>query len=57
MSRHDEQARETPARNEEADYLRGRVEELENENVHLKISKQASEQIINQMNTERKEFI
>ncbi len=57
MSRHGEQARETPAQPEEVEYLRSRVEELENENVHLKISKQANEIVINQMNTERKEFV
>ena len=38
MSRYDEQARETPARNEEAELLRQRVEDLENENIHLKMA-------------------
>jgi DNA repair exonuclease SbcCD ATPase subunit len=57
MSGQGKMHRETPARNEEADYLRGRVEELENENVHLKISKQANEMVINQLNSERKEFV
>ena len=56
MSRHDEQARETPARNEELELLRERVEELETENIHLKISKQANETVINHMTSERKEF-
>jgi chromosome segregation ATPase len=57
MSRHDEQARETEAHNEETEYLAKRVEELENENIHLKISKAANEQVINQLNAERKEFL
>ena len=57
MSRHDEQARETEARDEKAEYLAKLVEELENENVHLKISKAANELIINQLHSERKEFI
>jgi hypothetical protein len=56
MSRHDEQARETPARTEELELLRERVEELEIETLHLKISKQANEIVINQMNNERKEL-
>ena len=56
MSRHDEQARETPARDGELEMLRERVEELETENIHLKISKQANEAVINQMTSERKEF-
>jgi hypothetical protein len=57
MSRQAEQARETPARDEEAEYLAKRVEELENENIHLKISKAANEQVINQLHGERKEYI
>lgn len=57
MSRHDEQAHETPAHNKEAAYLAQRVEELENENIHLKISKAANEQVINQLHSERKEYI
>jgi peptidoglycan hydrolase CwlO-like protein len=57
MSGHDGQARETPARDQEAEYLAKRVEELENENIHLKISKAANEQVINQLNSERKEFM
>ena len=57
MSRHDEQARETETRNEETEYLAKRVEDLENENIHLKISKAANEQVINQLNVERKEFL
>ena len=57
MSRQDEQARETPTRDDEVDVLRQRVEDLENENIHLKISKQANELVINQLNAERKEFI
>ena len=57
MSGHDEQARETEARNEEAEYMAKRVEDLENENIHLKISKAANEQVINQLNAERKEFL
>lgn len=57
VSRQDEQARETPARQAEMELLRGRVEELENEAIHLKISKAASEQIINQLHAERKEYM
>jgi hypothetical protein len=57
MSRQTEQARETPARDEEAEYLAKRVEELKNENIHLKISKAANEQVINQLHSERKEYI
>ena len=57
MSRHDEQARETEARDERTEYLAQRVEELETENIHLKISKAANEQVINQLNPERKEFL
>ena len=57
MSRHDEQARETEARDEKTEYLAKRVEELENENVHLKISKAANEIVINQLHSERKEFM
>lgn len=57
MSRHDGQARETEARDEKAEYLARRVEELENENVHLKIGKAANEMVINQLHAERKEFM
>ncbi len=57
MSRHVEQARETEQPREEERYLLERVEELENEVIHLKIDKAAKEQVINQMNVERKEFI
>jgi hypothetical protein len=57
MSRHDAPARETGQPDEKVDYLRERVEELENENIHLKIGKAANEQVINQMSAERKEFI
>ena len=56
MSRHGEQARETPARDEEVEFLRQRVEDLENETIHLKISKAANEQVINQLNAERKDY-
>ncbi len=56
-SRHDEQARETEARDEKAQYLARRVEELENENVHLKIGKAANEMVINQLHAERREFM
>jgi hypothetical protein len=56
MSRHEEQMREALARDEELEMLRERVEELETENIHLKISKQANETVINQMTSERKEF-
>jgi hypothetical protein len=57
MSRHNEQARETEARDKKDEYLAQRVEELENENIHLKISKAANEQVINQLNSERKDYI
>ena len=57
MSRHDEQARETEAPDKKDEYLARRVEELENENIHLKISKAANEQVINQLNSERKDYI
>jgi hypothetical protein len=57
MSRQNEQARETEARDEKAEYLTRRVEELENENIHLKISKAANEQVINQLHAERREFM
>src|SRR5919206_1296198 len=61
MSRHDEQHRETEQPSENEQYLRGRVEELEDEIINLKIDKQAREQIIKQMNTqmtaERQQFI
>ena len=57
MSRHDGQARETEARDERAEYLARRVEELENENVHLKIGKAANEMVINQLHAERREFM
>jgi hypothetical protein len=49
--------RETEQQSEEMSWLQERIEELEDENVQLKIDKQAREQIINQMNGERKEFI
>jgi ATP-dependent Lon protease len=52
-----ESKRETEQPSEEAEWLRGRVEQLEDENIQLKIDKQAREQVINQMNSERKEFI
>ena len=52
MSRHDEQARETEARDEKTEYLAKRVEELENENIQLKIDKQARDQFISEMNGE-----
>ena len=57
MSRQNEQARETEAPDIKDDYLAQRVEELENENIHLKISKAANEQVINQLNSERKDYI
>ena len=49
MSRQGEQARETPAQGKETELLRQRVEDLENENIHLKISQQANEKVINQV--------
>src|ERR671938_809459 len=61
MSRHDEQHHETEQPSENDQYLRERVEELEDEIINLKIDKQAREQIIKQMNTqmttERQQFI
>lgn len=57
MSRHDEKPRVTEQPNEEASQLREKVEELETEIIHLKIDKVAKEQVINMMNTERKDFI
>src|SRR4051794_2432216 len=56
MSRHDEKPRVTEQPNEEASQLREKVEELETEIIHLKIDKAAKEQVINMMNTERKDF-
>ena len=49
--------RETEQPNEEMEWVTGRVEELENENIQLKIDKQARDQVISQMNGERKEYI
>src|SRR3954447_10298629 len=57
MSRHGEKLRETEQPAEEADHYRERVEELENEVIHLKIDKAAKEQVINLMSAERKDFI
>ena len=61
MSRHDEQHRETEQPSDDEQYLRERVEELEDEIIDLKIDKQAREQVIKQMNTqmtaERQQFI
>jgi hypothetical protein len=57
MSRHDEQARETETHDEEKDYLRAKVEELESENIHLKIDRAGKESFINQMAAERKDLI
>jgi chromosome segregation ATPase len=57
ITSHDNLVRETDQPSEEMEWLRERVEQLEDENVQLKIDKQAREQIINQMNSERKDFI
>jgi hypothetical protein len=56
MSRHGEQARETETPNKEVEFLRQRVEDLENEAIHLMISKAANETVINQLHAERKEY-
>jgi cell division protein FtsB len=46
MSRHVEQHRETEQLSDNEQYLRERVEELEDEIINLKIDKQAREQVI-----------
>jgi ATP-dependent Lon protease len=57
ITSHVEHPDDTARSNEEEQYLLERVEELENEIIHLKIDKQAKEHVINQMNSERRDFI
>ena len=57
MSRHDEHTSELDKVDTEKVYLRTQVDELETEVMHLRIEKAAKEQVINQMASERKEFI
>lgn len=57
MSRHDDIAQASSIDDEEREYLRSKVEELENDLMHARIDKMAKEQVINQMAAERREFI
>ena len=57
MSGHEQHARETDQPNEELEYLRERIEELEGELLNARIDNAGKEQFINRMATERKELI
>lgn len=57
ISRHDEYVKDLDHVDNENEYLRTQVEELENEVMHLRIDKAAKEQVITQLATERKDFI
>lgn len=57
MSRQEEHVRETDQPNEEMEYLRERMEELEGELLNARIDNAGKEQFINQMAAERKELI
>jgi len=57
ITSHVEHTPETEQPSGEERYLRERVEGLENKVIHLKIDKQAKEHVINQMNSERRDFI
>jgi hypothetical protein len=50
ITSHVKQTHDAGQSSEEEKYLRERVEELENEVIHLKMDKQAKEHVINQMN-------
>ena len=57
MSGHQQHDRETEQPNDELEYLRERVEELEGELLNVRIDNAGKERFINQMATERKELI
>lgn len=57
MSSYEQSARETDQPNEEVEYLRERVEELEADLLNARIDNAGKEQFINQMAMERKELI
>lgn len=57
MSRHDDHLQFQEQEGEGKEYLNMRVEELENELMHARIDKAAKEQVINQLASERREYI
>lgn len=56
-SRHVEKKEQEEITDKEKEFLQERIENLENEVIQLKIDKQSRELMINQLATERKEFI